>query len=424
MEILFIFLLIILNGFFSMSEIAIVSFKKIRIEKYSGKHPKAVKMAIQLQENQDDFLASIQVCITLISLINGFIGGSALGKYIAPLFVWMNMPEAAAMATAITVSILLVTFFTIVLGELVPKSIGLSNPEKVSVNVAYTINIFSKIFHPLVRLLSLTTSLFKKMLGIHKVEAQITEEELRDMIKEAEESDVIEEEQSELHENIFYFADKRAKHIMIHRSEIEWIDINLPEDEFTQQLYEFKSSKILVCDKQLEKFLGVLNVKEYYINRLKQTDFKIEEILYKPLIFTETTEAQDILTEFREAQIYFGVVYDEFGELEGIITLHDIIENIVGEMPEEKEIVEPDIFVRDDNSVLVNGDAPVEMLTDVIDGFEIDFEEVDYSTVAGFVLENIEKAPEIGDKFEFLGHRLEVVDIDHNRIDKVLITKM
>lgn len=424
MDIFIIVILILLNGFFSMSEIAIVSFRKIRLENiYGKKKPKGVKYAVRLQENQEDFLASIQIGITLISLVNGFIGGSATAEYFVPLFKLMKMTDAAAMNTSVAVSIIMVTFVTIVAGELVPKTIALSDPERTSARVAPVMYFTSRIFAPAVKLLSATTSIVDKMLGIRKTDGSITEDELMDIINEAGEKGVIEEEQNELHEKIFYFSDKRARHIMTHRSEVEWVDINLPPDAFTEQLYACKSSKVLVCDKHVEQYVGVLKLKEYFMNRYKGADFDVRGLLEQPIVFSETTDAQDILNEFRQAQHYFGVVVDEFGLLEGIVTMHDILENLVGEVPEEEDVVEPDVMVRDDNSMLVNGDAPIEALLDVIEGFEIDFDEVDYATVAGFVLEHIGKTPELGDSFDFMGYHIEIVDMDRNRIDKVLVDR-
>lgn len=424
MDVLVILILIMLNGFLSLSEIAVVSFKKIRLENnYGKKKPKGVKYALRLQEHQEDFLASIQVGITLISLINGFIGGSTTAKYFVPLFVWMKMSPVAALNTSIVVSIILVTFITIVFGELVPKTIALSNPERMSVHVAPMMSLISKIFAPVVKLLAATTTLVDKVLGVKINQNHITEDELRDIINEAGETGVIEVEQNEMHEKIFYFSDKRAKHIMTHRSEVDWVDINLPPDAFTRQLYEFKSSRVLVCDKHIEQYLGVLRIKEYFINKYKKVEFQVSDMLETPLVFSEATEAQDILNEFKKAQYYFGVVVDEFGILEGIVTMHDIMENIVGEIPEEEEVVEPDVCVRDDKTVLVNGDAPIEVLLNVIDGLELDFEEMDYATVAGFILDHIEKNPELGDHFDFMGYHVEIVDMDRNRIDKVLIEK-
>jgi putative hemolysin len=409
------------NGFFSMSEIAIVSFKRIRIDKYAEKHPKAVRKALFLQEHQEEFLASIQVCSTVTSLLTGFIGGSALSPYLQVLFLWVGMSEAVAASAALVIGFLIVTYITIVLGELVPKTIGLSKPEKVSVVVAPIMNFIRIVFKPAVKALSGTTVLIDKILGVKANEDHITEDELLDMIKEAGETDVIEEEQSEMHENIFTFADKRAIHVMIHRSEIEWIDVNLPREEFINQLYDCSVSRVLVCDKHVENYLGVLNVKDFFKELRKNSDVDVREMLDEPLVFTENTDAQDILNTFRQKQYYFGIVVDEFGDLAGIVTLHDLIESIVGEMPEEEEIVEPDITECDDHSVLVKGDAPIDVLTDVIDGYEVDYDEIDYSTVAGFMVEHLETIPKVGDAFDFMGYHLEIVKMDHNRIDEVRV---
>jgi putative hemolysin len=423
-RLLVIFLLILCNGFFSMSEIAIVSFKKIRIDRYSEKHPKAVRKALYLQDNQEEFLAAIQVSITLISLLTGYIGGASLSPYLEPFFLWMGLSAAWSTSIALVISFMVVTFVTIVIGELVPKTIALSKPERVAVAVAPAMNFFRQLFKPAVAALSGTTALIDKMLGVKENDDHLTEDELLDMIKEAGETDVIEEEQSEMHENIFSFADKRAIHVMIHRSEIEWIDVNLSKEEFINQLFDFSVSRVLVCDKHVENYLGVLNIKDFFKELSKNGDVDVRKMLDEPLVFPENTDAQDILNEFRKAQFYFGVVVDEFGDLAGIVTLHDIIESIVGEMPEEEEVVEPDITECDDHSFLVKGDAPIDVLTDVIDGYEVDYDEIDYSTVAGFVFERFEAIPKEGDSFEFMGHRIEIVHMDHNRIDEVRVVKL
>lgn len=423
-RLLVILLLILANGFFSMSEIAIVSFKRIRIDKFAEKHPKAVCKALFLQDHQEEFLASIQVGITLISLLTGFIGGASLSPYLEPLFLWMGVSAGLAKTIALVISFTVVTFVTIVIGELVPKTIALSKPERVAVAVAPAMNFFRILFKPIVSLLSSTTTLIDKILGVKANDDHITEDELLDIIKEAGETDVIEEEQSEMHENIFSFADKRAIHVMIHRSEIEWIDVNLSKEEFINQLFDFSVSRVLVCDKHVENYLGVLDIKDFFMELRKSGDVDVKELLDEPLVFPENTEAQDILNEFRKAQFYFGVVVDEFGDLAGIVTLHDIMESIVGEMPEEEEVVEPDITECDDHSFLVKGDAPIDVLTDVIDGYEVDYDEIDYSTVAGFVFERFEAIPKEGDSFEFMGHRIEIVRMDHNRIDEVRVVKL
>lgn len=424
MEFIVIFLLFLLNGFFSMSEMALVAAKHVRLEAMQKEKKKGASFALKLQSNSGQFLSAIQVGITLISFVTGFYGGSSVAKYVQPLFEWMNISPSVSYQLAVVLSIILITFFAIVIGELVPKTIALSNPEKLAVRVAPIIYVFSKIFYPLVKLLEMTTNLINKILNIPPVDDRITETELKHIIKDASKSGVIEEEQNEIHEKLFYFSDKKAKHIMTHRSEVEWIDINLKKEDFARKLLSFKNSRILVCDKNLDDYIGVLNVKEFLANQFLKENVTLDSMLDTPVVFPETIDAQDILTEFKARQFYFCVILNEFGTLEGVVTLHDIIENIVGEIPEEEEIVEPDIWVREDQTVLVNGDAPIEILVDVIKEMEIDFEEIDYSTVAGFVLENIEKRPEIGDSFEFMGYKIEIMDLDHHRIDKVLLTPL
>ncbi|MDL2312176.1 hemolysin family protein [Bacteroidales bacterium OttesenSCG-928-B11] len=424
MEFVIIFLLFLLNGFFSMSEMALVTSKSSRLEMMKLEKKKGAATAVKMQADSGQFLSAIQVGITLISFVTGFYGGSSVSHYITPLFVKMGLSPTASANIAIVLAIIVITFLAIVIGELVPKTIALSKPEKIAVRVAPIIFVMGKIFYPVVKLLSVTTNFFNKLLGVSTGNDHITETELKHIIKDASKIGVIEEEQNQIHENLFYYSDKKAKHIMTHRSELEWIDINLPEEQFIQQLLSFASSKILVCDKNLDDFVGVLRVRNYLAEKCRNHKLDLKSLLDSPVVFPESAEAHEILKEFKKKQFYFGVVLDEFGSVEGVVTLHDITESIFGEIPEEEDIVEPDFWVREDKSVLVNGDAPIEILLQVIDGFEIDFEEIDYSTVAGFVLENIEKIPEIGDVFDYLDYKIEIVDVDHNRIDKILMTRM
>jgi putative hemolysin len=226
-----------------------------------------------------------------------------------------------------------------------------------------------------------------------------------------------------MHEKVFYFSDKKAKHIMTHRKDVEWLDIEQTSEEFHSEVLGLKHSKIIVGRNSIDEFIGVLNIKEYLINFYSPHPEQLESLLNTPIVIPENADAQKVLDLFREKQNYLAVVVDEYGSFEGIITLHDILENIIGDVPEEGESLEPDVFVREDQTVLVSGDAPIETLADLINDFHIDFDEIDYSTVAGYVFNQINKIPELGDKVVFSDYIIEVVDIDHNKIDKVLITK-
>lgn len=211
---------------------------------------------------------------------------------------------------------------------------------------------------------------------------------------------------------------------MTHRTEVEWINLKKSEETIKSEILATRHSKILCCNGSLENFVGVLYIKDFLIALNSGKAVKIQDLLVQPLILPDSSDAHNVLDLFKKKLTQFCVVVNEYGSFEGIITLHDIMENILGDIPQEGEPFEPDIFIRDDKSVLVNGDAPAEILDGIIEGFTIDFEKVDYSTVAGFVFSRINKIPQIGDKTEYAGYSIEIVDIDGNRIDKVLIRKL
>ncbi len=424
MEIFILAVLILLNGLFSLSEIALVSSKRSRLEQYMAEGRKGAKTALRLLENSGNFLSAIQVGITLIGIVTGYYGGISLADDVTPLFEQIGFLNGYADEVALILTILLITYFSIVIGELVPKTIALSNPEKIAIRIAPVISFISKIFYPFVKFLSSSTMLIVKLMGITRKREPITESELRQMIKIASREGVIEKEQNRIHEKVFYFSDKRAKHIMTHRTEVEWINLKKSEEAIKSEILATRHSKILCCNGSLENFTGVLYIKDYLIALNSDKTVKIRDLLVQPLILPDSSDAHNVLDLFKKKLTQFCVVVNEYGSFEGIITLHDIMENILGDLPEEGKPYEPDIFIRDDKSVLVNGDAPAEILDGIIEGFTIDFEKVDYSTVAGFVFSKINKIPQIGDKIEFAGYSIEIVDIDGNRIDKILIRKL
>ena len=423
MELIVLGFLILLNGFFAMSEAALIASKMARLEEYKTKGKKGAKVALKLLENSENFLSAVQVGITLIGIVTGVYGGLNIADDITPFFEKYESISQYAHEIALSLTVLVITFVSIVIGELVPKTIALSNPEKISIKVAPVIYWFSKAFYPFVRLLALSTNLINKLIGLKPSEGQVTEQELRHMLKFASNEGVIEEEQNRMHEKVFYFSDKKAKHIMTHRKDVEWLDIEQTKDEFHNEILSLKHSKIIVGRNSIDEFLGILKVKDYLVNFYSPTPEPLESLLTEPIVVPENADAQKVLDLFRQKQKYLAIVVDEYGSFEGIITLHDIIENIIGHFPEEGEKPEPEVFVRDDQSVLVSGDAPIETLVDLIEDFYIDFDEIDYSTVAGYVFNQINKIPELGDKVVLPNCTIEVVDIDNNRIDKVLITK-
>jgi putative hemolysin len=423
MDLLIVALLILVNGFFALSEIALVSSKRSRLEQLKNEGHKGASTALRLLDNSGGFLSAVQVGITLIGIVNGVYGGINIADDITPFFQKFDLLFNYAEEIALTVTVLTITYFSIVIGELVPKTIALGNPEKIAIRIASPIAWFSMIFFPFVKFLSFSTSLINGLLRIKRQPDSMTETELRHLLRSASRDGVIEKGQNLMHEKVFYFSDKKAKHIMTHRLEIEWIDTSLPLNTLKEAIMRSRHSRLVCSKSNLDSFIGILNVRDFLAADTEAEEFSFTKILIQPVIVPETAEAYKVLDLFKRKQVYFCVVVNEYGGIEGVITLHDILENLVGEMPEEGEHFEPDVFVRDDKSILVSGDAPVEILDGIFDNYMTDFDSIEYATVAGFVLNNIHKIPQIGDKFTYDNYIIEVVDIDDNRIDKILISK-
>jgi len=423
MEILVLFLLILINGFFALSEIALVSSKRPRLEQMKSRGSNGAKIALRLLNNSENFLSAIQVGITLIGIVTGVYGGMKFADDLAPFFEQYAFAKPYANEIALTLVVILITYVSIVIGELVPKTIALSNPEKIVVTVAPAIQYFSTLFYPFVKMLSFSTSLFNRVLRIKKQSEYMTEAELRQMIKIASHEGVIQKEQNLIHEKVFYFSDKRARHIMTHRRDVEWLDIEKSEDQIRQAILKSKHSQLVAGRQSLDNFIGILSVREYFMETSANASPDISALVTEPLIVPENMEAQKVLNLFRQKQKYMSFVVNEYGSFEGIITLHDIMESIIGDLPGEGDQEEPEVFVREDKSVLVSGEASIERLTEIIENFVIDYEEMDYSTIAGFVFHHLNKIPQTGDRFTFGEYLFEIVDMDGNRIDKVIIKR-
>ncbi len=423
MEIIILLILIILNGFFSLSEIAIVSGKTTRLEQMRNAGRKGAATALKLREDSEMFLSAVQVGITLISLITGAYGSVSVSAYLMPLIEMVVVLKPYAYVISISVTMITITYISIVLGELVPKTIALSNPEKVASVVAPIIRFFSKLFYPFVKLLSGSTKLVTSAIGVEKQAEHMTEYELRQMIKTASVEGVIEEEQTDIHENVFHFSDKRAMHLMTHRIEIEWIDLNDSEEILRAEINTCQHSKVICARESLDHLCGVLNTRDYFKATIAGENFSVEDLVVQPVVIHEKTPAPSVLKLLKQNSTHLCVVVDEYGDFEGIVTLHDIMENFIGLIPDEGETEEPHYFVRDDGSVLINGDTPIEILGHIIEDFNVDFEQIDYSTVAGFIIDRINEIPKEGDKLQYHEYEFEIMDMDSNRIDKVLISR-
>lgn len=425
-DIIIILVLILLNGFFALSEIAIVSSSKNKLEAERKKGKKGAKRALKLRSDPDNFLSSVQVGITLIGIINGAYGGQAFAVYLVPFLQQFPLLAPFAEAISMVIVVFLITYVSIVIGELVPKTMALNNPDKMAIMVSPTIHVVSIIFYPFVKLLSVSTGFVNRLIGLKPKVEVVSEMELRAMLKTASHEGVIDAKENIIHEQVFYFSDKRAIHLMTHRIDVEWVDISKKREEVIEDLLRTKHSKILACRKKIDDFAGTISMRDFLLRLNKGEEFPIEELVMEPIIVPNNLLAQKVLENFKNNHKFVAVVVDEYGSLDGIITMHDIFENLVGAIPEETEDEHSDplIFIREDHSALISGEAPIEILTQMDEDFIVDFDKIDYSTVAGFVFECINKIPAVGDRFDYDNLHFEIVDVDGNKIDKVLVTRI
>jgi putative hemolysin len=314
-----------------------------------------------------------------------------------------------------------ITYFTIVVGELVPKTIAMNSAEKIALVCAPIIKYFTLATYPFVRLLSISTKLILKLFGVKENDSDhMSEEELKFMLFNAGKQGVLETDESQVHQNLFYFTDQTAKSLMTHNSEVEWIDINLSIDEIFEQLLKSMRSKFIVCDGQMSNIKGVITIKDFFEN-YKTPGFKLQDILEDPIYIIQNTPAFKILSLFKSKKQYIGTVIDEYGGVVGIITLHDLIEAIVGDLPDEDEIDELDITKREDGSYLINGKTLIFELNQYFQKEIIEDNISQYTTIAGFMLEHLKAIPVAGNNFEYENYYFEIMDVDGLRIDKILM---
>lgn len=425
MEIAIILVLIVLHGFLVLGEMALITAKRARLESEKLKGNPNAAIALSLLDNIDHYLSAMQIGITLISIIEGAYGGVAIGHQLSPLVSAIH-PTLVPYAEQISISVVvtLITYLSLVVGELAPKYIGIQYAEALALACAPVMNFITKITGPISVFLSWSTKMFMRLLFIKPNDQQsISEDEIKLMVKMANQQGVLEQKESEFIQNILRFADRDAYTIMTHRHDVEWLDINATAEEHEKTILESGYTKFLVCDDDIENILGVVKLSDY-VEHKKKADFNLRGILTQPLFVPESMNALKILESFRKARNYFAVVVDEFGSTQGIITLHDLTENIFGALPDIDDTGDPAITQREDGSWLVDGTIPIDELRDIVSISELDFEDADYSTLAGFILEKLTEIPHAGDHFEAEGYRFEVIDMDKSKIDKVLITRL
>ncbi|MBA4849560.1 hemolysin family protein [Emticicia sp. BO119] len=424
MEILIILFLVILNGIFSMSEIALVSSRKTKLEILSKNGDKRAQAALDLANSPNRFLSTVQIGITLISILTGIFSGDSLTKELKTTLMSWGLAQQYADEIAVGLVVLIIGFVQLVLGELVPKRIGMANPEAIAKVMAAPMNILSKITSPFIWLLTICSDLIFKILGIQQTENSVTEEEIKSMIQEGATGGAIDEIEQEIVQNVFHLGDRKITTLMTSRNEITLLDIDDSLEENRDKVIEYKHSVYPVCKDGIDNIIGLLYIKNLLGKDLDTELQNLESNLKEPLFIPENNHAYQALEKFREERIHMGIIVDEYGSVLGIITLNDILDALVGDISVDDEF-EYEIHEREDGSFLVDASLPFD---DFLNHFEITInnrkEYTGFDTLGGFALNILKEIPDTGDKFEWGDYEFEIIDMDKNRIDKILVMKI
>jgi putative hemolysin len=417
-EVVILFFLILTNAFIVMCEMALVSAKKSRLEGTANKGDIKSKTALELKEDPDIFLSTTQIYITLIAILTGVYSGERFSIYLQPLFEKIEFLRPYAATVSMVIVVILVTFLSILFGELVPKRIAIMNPEKIAKAIARPIKILSKISYPLVWLLSsLSAGVFKLFNITPQSDSQVTEEEIKAMINEGSELGAIEEEEKDIIERVFHLGDRNITSLMTHRTDIVWLDVNEERESVKEKIKEFQHSVYPLCRDEIDDIEGIIYVKDLYL----QPDATLSALSRKALFIPENNSAYQVLEKIKNTKIHYAFIVDEYGSLQGMITVKDILKAIVGEMPEEEDD-EYVIVERKDGTYIIDGQIQFyDFLTKFDKTIWINEGENEFDTLAGFILHELKRIPSVGDTFEWRGFDFEIVDMDGQRIDKVIV---
>lgn len=419
MEILILLILIFVNALFVMSEIALVSVRKGRLEAMSNRGDEKAKAALDLAENPEKFLSTAQIGITLISILTGVYSGEKFSKDLKPIVEQIEVLKPYAEIISTVIIVVLVTFLSIVFGELIPKRIGMLRAEKIAKAVAFPMNILSKIAYPIVWLLNGITNLIFKLFNIKvSSDSAVTEEEIKAMISEGSEHGTIEEEEKDIIERVFHLGDRSITSLMTHRTDIQWLNFSATVEDVKNKFDDIIFSSYPVCEEIVDNIKGIINVKDL----VKAKATTLLKDLAKPAMFVpENNTAYQLLEKFKATKIHSCFIVNEYGTLEGMITLNDILEAIVGDVPQSGQ-EEYEIITRQDGTYLV--DAQIQFYN-FLSHFEktewVNEDEHDFDTLAGFVLHELEHIPKTGETFDWRGFQFEIIDMDGQRIDKLLV---
>lgn len=424
-EIVIILLLVAANGIFAMAEISVVAARKVRLQQRAEEGDRRAAVALELAQAPAQFLSTVQVGITLIGILAGAYGGATISEPLAATIAGVSLLAPYAEAIALGVVVAAITLLSLILGELVPKNIGLQYPESIASWVAGPMLLLARVGGPFVKGLTGLTSLIMRVFGIHATaEPGLTEDEIRAVISEGAESGVLEPAEESIVQRVFQLGDRRVAAIMSPRIDIEWVDVHITNDELREFLASHSHTEFVVCDDDLDNVLGTVRAAELLPAILRGGDIALRPLIREPLFVPDSMPVFRLLDAFRSSHRHVAIVMDEFGAVEGLVTVGDLLEGLVGTIPGDPSEATGAFVARPDGSWLVDASAPIEEVASKFE-FEVPPDEAGaYHTMAGFVLARLGHIPRVAETIDWNGLRFEVIDMDGRRVDKVLVSRV
>lgn len=424
-EIIIIFALILLNGMLAMTEIAVVSARKVRLKQMAEEGDHGAAAALGLAEAPNQFLSAVQIGITLVGILAGVFGGATVARELADVLEGIPMLANYSDTIAVTIVVLLITYLTLVLGELAPKRIALTRSETIAAAMAPLMNWICRATSPLVSLLSASTSLILRLIGIRPSEGpSVTEEDIKVLIGQATLEGVFEPVEERMVEKIFRLSDRHVNELMTPRLEVTYIDVSDTPDILLDKIASSGYSRFPLVKGNMDEVLGLIQAKDLLMVCMQGETIDLQSIKQKAIFLPENTPAFQVLERFRETRLHMAFVLDEYGGVQGIVTPMDILKEIVGDIPDINEVYDPDIVRRPDGSLLLDGMLTRDELKDLLKLKDLPGEgEHIYDTLGGLVMTQLGRVPTSGDSFEWQGIRFEVLDMDGRRVDKVLVVQ-
>ena len=423
-EISIILVLLVGNGLFAMAEIAVVSARKVRLQQLAESGNAKARTALELANAPNDFLATVQVGITLVGILAGAFGGATLASEIALLFDAVPVLRPYSGVLGVGVVVVAITYLSLVIGELVPKRLALGNAERIATRVAQPMRLLSQVARPVVALLNISSTFVIRLLGVKpSAEPQVTEEEIRVLIEQGTELGVFEESEQDMIESILRLGDRRVEAFMTPRTKIVALELEDAPEESKQKIINGHHSHYPVVQDSLDNVIGMVRTKDLVVQALQQQPLEVQAVMQSPLFVPESMTALEVLDRFKVEGMHVALITDEYGGIQGMVTQNDILEAIVDDLPGSDRLMQPQIVQRADGSWLVDGLLHIDKLKELLDVEMLpDEEEEGFQTVGGFMVSQFNDIPRAGQVFDWDRFNFEVVDMDGRRVDKILIT--